>query len=311
MIREEKEKIGVIYELSYGLKVSEVMKKEIITITPDHTMRELRNLLRNNRISGVPVVEEGALVGIIGIEDLLNCMISNQIDTAIKERMSQKIEVIYEDELLVHAINKFDRFGYGRFPVVTRKDSSRLVGIITKGDIIHGLLQRLENEYYEEELKRFRASHIFEDIVAQSIRLRLKYEIMGCDFDRAGESTIALKKALIRLGFSQVMIRRITVASYEAEMNVVIFAQKGKMMIYIQPHQIVINIVDSGPGIADIEQAMQPGFSTAPEWVREMGFGAGMGLLNIQRCADKMKLISRVGKGTRLELIFNIPKETI
>jgi anti-sigma regulatory factor (Ser/Thr protein kinase) len=78
-------------------------------------------------------------------------------------------------------------------------------------------------------------------------------------------------------------------------------------MVEIQPDQVQIVVTDEGPGIADVEEAMRPGFSTAPEWIREMGFGAGMGLLNMQKCADEMELTSRAGKGTTLFLSFQIP----
>jgi anti-sigma regulatory factor (Ser/Thr protein kinase) len=98
------------------------------------------------------------------------------------------------------------------------------------------------------------------------------------------------------------------VAAYEAEMNLVIHADGGgDMEVEIQPDRVYILALDHGPGIADITQALQPGFSTAPEWIREMGFGAGMGLLNIQHCTDEMKLESKPGVGTRLEMWFHIP----
>lgn len=91
-------------------------------------------------------------------------------------------------------------------------------------------------------------------------------------------------------------------------MNLVIHSDHGgEMVVEIQPDQVRIVAADDGPGIADVAEAMRPGFSTAPDWIREMGFGAGMGLLNIQNCADEMKLESELGKGTRLETWFHIP----
>ena len=103
------------------------------------------------------------------------------------------------------------------------------------------------------------------------------------------------------------VIRRVTVATYEAEMNIVIFTDGGEIVAEVGPNRIRIEALDKGPGIPDIAQAMQPGFSTAPTWVQEMGFGAGMGLPNIQNCADEMKLESTVGVGTHLELIIYLP----
>jgi anti-sigma regulatory factor (Ser/Thr protein kinase) len=97
------------------------------------------------------------------------------------------------------------------------------------------------------------------------------------------------------------------VAAYEAEMNLVIHTNRGgELRVEIQPDQVYLVATDDGPGIADTAEAMRPGFSTAPEWIREMGFGAGMGLQNIQRCADEFSLHSQVGTGTRLEAWFRI-----
>ncbi|MCL5962247.1 MAG: anti-sigma regulatory factor, partial [Chloroflexi bacterium] len=93
---------------------------------------------------------------------------------------------------------------------------------------------------------------------------------------------------------------------YEAETNLIIHAGGGEMMAEIQPHQIRIVGTDRGPGISDIDQAMQVGFSTAPEWIREQGFGAGMGLANIKKCADIMNLKSTVGEGTTIEIIVGL-----
>jgi len=300
----EKEKVGIIQELAYDLKVGEVMKKDVITVTPQHLITDLRNILRDNRISGTPVVEKDKLVGIISIEDFIKCLVNNQINATIGEKMTRKVEILYADESLIHALNKFDRFEYGRFPVIER-ENGKLVGIITKGDIVHGLLQRLENEFYVEEIKRLRASHIFEDIIAKSIHIVLEYDIIGNDFKQAGAASSGLKKTLTRLGIHPQIVRKTAIASYEAEMNIIIFTNKGKIIATITPKQIKIEAIDSGPGIPDIEKAMQPGFSTAPEWIRELGFGAGIGLNNIQRCADKMHLRSKVGKGTSLKIIIN------
>ena len=103
------------------------------------------------------------------------------------------------------------------------------------------------------------------------------------------------------------VIRRVAIATYEAEMNVVIHAREGgDISVEIWPDRIAIQVVDTGPGISDIEQAMQPGFSTAPASIRELGFGAGMGLPNIKRCADEITLESPPGGGTFLQVLINL-----
>ncbi|MBU0600548.1 CBS domain-containing protein [bacterium] len=299
------EKISIVHQLAYDLKVGQVMKKEVITISPDRTIIDLRQLLRNYRISGALVVDQDKLVGIISLEDFIKCLSDGEMNALISEKMTSVVKVLYEDELLSKAINEFNKFNYGRFPVLAR-ESGKLVGIVTKGDIVRGLLQKLESEFYEEEVKRFRVSHIFEDIMAHRVSLALQYDITGGDFKKAGEASSALKQTLTRLDIQKPLIRKIVIASYEAEMNMVIFTNKGQMKVIIQPKEIKINFTDQGPGIIDLKQAMQAGFSTAPARIREMGFGAGMGLPNIQKCADQMEISSKVGKGTTIDLIFNI-----
>ena len=129
-----------------------------------------------------------------------------------------------------------------------------------------------------------------------------EYKIEGGDFVNAGESSCKIRNTLREIGIDSDIIRRIAIAAYEAEMNVVMYAQKGTMQINVYPNEILLTIVDKGPGIENIELAMQPGYSTATEEMREMGFGAGMGLPNMKKNADTFKITSQVGKGTRLEI---------
>ena len=133
-----------------------------------------------------------------------------------------------------------------------------------------------------------------------------EYKVTGGDFDRAGSVASALKKTLRQLGIDPDIIRRIVISCYEAEVNVVAHAHQGDVRIEITTEEIRIEVNDSGPGIADIELAMKEGFSTATEAVRQMGFGAGMGLPNIARNTDRFDISSEPGKGTRLELIHKL-----
>ena len=297
--------ITKVQELVYEMKIEQVMAKDIITVSPHSLMIELRDLLREKRISGVPVVDEGRLVGLVSIEDFIKCLAEGEIDIPIKDRMCRNVESLYSDEPLVQAVEEFDRTGYGRFPVIDR-ESEKLVGIITKGDIVRGLLKKIAIDYHAEEIHRYRASHFFEDIVADKTTLMFQYKVIGKDLNRAGQTSSGLKKTLRRMGVPSKIIRRVAIAAYEAEMNIVVFTDGGEITARITPQEIRIDIVDSGPGIPDIEKAMEPGFSTAPDWIRELGFGAGMGLMNIKKCSDQMNLESTVGKGTHLEITFNL-----
>ena len=299
-----------IQELGYELKVRQAMTRNPITVRPETPMSKLRGVLRSNRISGVPVTDEDKLVGVICVEDLVNWLMVGAKDCSVKERMSKNVITLYADEPLIHAINKLQRYGFFHFPVLER-GSGELVGTITREDIIRELLQKLEIDYREEEIRHYRASHIFEDIIADKTSLIFQYYVVGQDFNRAGESASALRKTLKRLGTHPEIVRRVAIAMYEAEMNVVIYARGGEITVKVDPNQIRIEVEDSGPGIPDIEKAMQPGYSTAPEWVRELGFGAGIGLNNIKKCADEMNITSTVGKGTRLEIYVATKKESV
>ena len=134
------------------------------------------------------------------------------------------------------------------------------------------------------------------------VLLKQEYEIRGGDFVKAGESSCRIRNTLREIGINSDIIRRIAIAAYEAEMNVVMYAYRGTIHVDVYSDRILLIVDDKGPGIADIDEAMQPGFSTATEEMREMGFGAGMGLPNIKKNADVFKITSRAGKGTRLEI---------
>jgi len=294
-----------LQELVYELKIEQVMAKEVITVSPDDSMGQLKEILRLNRISGAPVLQDGELVGIISIEDLIKALEKGEIDSTVGAKMTTEVQTVFADEGIIHAVNKFARLGFGRLPVVDRQ--GRLVGMLTQGDVARGLLRQLEMDYHEEEIHRYRASHIFEDIASDQTGLILRYKVKPQDFTRCGEAASKLKRALERLGAKPAAARRVAVASYEAETNLVIHTIKGgELIAEIQPEKIRIVSIDSGPGIADLEKAMQPGFSTAPDWIREMGFGAGMGLNNIKACSDEMHLESKVDVGTRLEIIIKL-----
>lgn len=125
-----------------------------------------------------------------------------------------------------------------------------------------------------------------------------EFPVTGGNFSSAGEAAGKIKNILKKLGIAYEVIRRVSIASYEAEMNITSYADEGKLLLEIDPLEISITASDKGPGIPDIAKAMLEGFSTATPAIREMGFGAGMGLPNIQRVADWMVINSTVGKGT-------------
>ena len=133
--------------------------------------------------------------------------------------------------------------------------------------------------------------------------MHFEFDIEGGDFTRAGFASSQLKRALKQLVGNHKVTKRMVVALYEAEVNVVAHAYKGKVIADIDTERIIILITDEGPGIADIALAMQSGYSTASEQVREMGFGAGMGLMNMKNNTDELEIKSEVGKGTDVKLV--------
>lgn len=134
--------------------------------------------------------------------------------------------------------------------------------------------------------------------------LRLHFDIDGENFTSAGEASVRVKKKLRQLAFPPELIRRVSIAMYEAEINAVIHAGGGESDVYVDEKKIVVVMEDHGPGIADIPLAMKEGYSTAPDNIRSLGFGAGMGLPNMKRYADSLDVQSTVGRGTIITMEF-------
>lgn len=132
--------------------------------------------------------------------------------------------------------------------------------------------------------------------------LTYSFTVHGDDFSSAGEASVQVKKILRNIGFDADTIRRVSIAMYEAEINMVIHAGGGVAELFVYPDRIVITLTDKGPGIADIDLAMSEGYSTAPDNIRSLGFGAGMGLPNIKRYSDELSIDSKLGEGTKLTI---------
>ncbi len=137
--------------------------------------------------------------------------------------------------------------------------------------------------------------------------IKLNFDIMHNNFEKAGEASSSLKNTLKQIGYPPEKIRRIVVSAYEAEMNVVVHSLGGRMEIQITPEQVNVRVSDCGPGIENVEEAMKEGYSTASDKVREMGFGAGMGLPNIKKNTDELKIESSVPNGTVVS--FSVKRE--
>jgi len=132
--------------------------------------------------------------------------------------------------------------------------------------------------------------------------LTLKFEIPGDDFTRAGEASSSIKEKLKQAGFPPDIVRRVSIAAYEAEINAIIHAGGGEITAAADENSVTLVISDSGGGIPDIEKAMTEGYTTAPDNIRDLGFGAGMGLPNMKKYTDEFDIVSEVGKGTTITM---------
>ena len=139
-----------------------------------------------------------------------------------------------------------------------------------------------------------------------SDKLIFRFDVDGDDFTSAGQASVQMKKNLRQLGIDSETIKRVSIAMYEGEINMVIHAGGGVAEVSVSEDAIEIVLDDKGPGIADIERAMQAGYSTAPDSVRSLGFGAGMGLPNMKKNSDEMQIDSTVGVGTRIVMKIKI-----
>lgn len=290
-------------ELIYDLSIREVMRKEVITVGPLTTFRRVKEMMKNHRISGLPVLDQGRLVGVVSIEDLIKALEAGDLDTPVEKRMTREVITVSEKSSIIEALKKFSRFGVGRLPVVNEK--GELTGILTGSDITRGLLEAISLNDQDQERKRAHQIIFREEIVSDQTTLILRYYVKAKDFQSGGSASSKIKRAMEQLGIPPQMLRRVAICAYEAEMNLIIHTDEGgEIVVEIEPDTIFLRISDNGPGISDIRQALAPGYSTAPAWIQELGFGAGMGLNNIAKCADHFTIESHPGQRTVLTIMI-------
>jgi CBS domain-containing protein/anti-sigma regulatory factor (Ser/Thr protein kinase) len=296
-----------VEELGYELKIGQVMTTKVVTFSPETTILEALDVIKLHRISGAPVTVDGELVGIISTEDLIRALRDGRIDRSVSTYMTKELITVKAIDKVVEALKVFQKTKVGRLPVVN--ENNKLVGLITKGDITNGLLTALQRDYQAEEIIRYRASHLFEDIESDRTSLILRYRIIKDDFVHGGAASNNIKRALLRLGANRQIARKCGIAVYEAEMNLIIHTNNGGFLrVEIEPHKITMEAYDDGPGIENIEKALTPGYSTATEEIRDKGFGAGMGLVNIRSCVDEMTMKSSKESGTNLFMTMYLNK---
>jgi len=290
---------AVVLELIHQLKVKDVMYTAVLTGDKKMTMRHVQALLRENRIAGIPIVEDRKLVGMVSTEDIINALDKGYIDAPVEDKMTKNIIHLQDDMPLSFAISYFNKYRFGRFPVLNK--SNELVGILTSTDVIRNLLIEMNREVLKLE-----KLHKKNDTSAHSLYSEMEFSVEHYNMELAGRASTEIKKALKLRNFDSKLIRRISIACYELEINQVVHSNGGVMQCSIMPDKVIITASDNGPGIEDVSQALKEGYSTANEYVRSLGFGAGMGLANTKRVSDEFTINSTVGKGTTVRAVVYV-----
>jgi len=295
---------SVVLELIHQLKIKDVMTTVLITGKKTQTLRHIQALLRENKVAGIPIVENKLLVGLVSTEDIINALDKGYIDSPVEEKMTKNIISLQDDMPLSFAISYLNKYRFGRFPVLNK--DHEVVGILTSTDVIRTLLVEMNREVLRlEKLQKSASTDIL------SAYSEMEFTTAHYDFELAGRASTEIKKALKLHNFDPKLIRRVAIASYELEINQVVHSQGGVMRCSIMPDKVIVTASDEGPGIEDVSQALKEGYSTANEYVRSLGFGAGMGLANTKRVSDEFTINSTVGKGTtvRSVVFVNSPKD--
>ena len=301
----EKRQVSFAQVLVFELRVRDAMTGPPITATPADTLRSIQHLMKAHRISGVPILANDVLVGIVSIEDIISALDTGHINESVEPWMSRKIVTLRDHFSLVRAVAEFDRHGYGRFPVLDA--NNRLVGVITRGDITTCLMHQLERRAEEAEAKEAAlvATRAADE---KAHRIVIHTDVKSGDFESAGKLSQRIREVLRARGVAPEILRRAAIIAYEAETNIIIHSLGGRITTAIDTIKVRIRAVDRGPGIENVDLAMREGWSTAGPLARELGFGAGMGLPNIKRCADEFVIQSELGGGTRLQAAVFLQK---
>lgn len=292
----------VILDLIYRLKIKDVMSATVITAAKDDSLRSIQNIMKEKHLTGVPIVQGKRLIGLVSVDDIINALDKGYIEDPAGKRMSRSLIVLEEDMPISFAIRYFDRYQFHRYPVLNKQ--KELVGMLTSRDISRSLLLEINREV--EEMEKHNGVH---KELADFDGEAYTYTITKNDFENAGYASTEIKKNLKKAGVPPHIIRRAAIASYELEMNIVIHSNGGELIAEYSKDKLVITARDTGPGIPDISKALTPGWSTANEWIRSLGFGAGMGIPNAKNCSDEFHIESGPNGTTVVSVIYLHPQQ--
>ena len=303
-----REKLTLVNELIYEIKIKEAMTKKVIFFNKDVTFRQIQLKLKEKKFSGVPIIDhQKNILGIVSIDDVISAFDKGYVDDKVENYMTTNVITIPQNFSIISAIHKLEKYKIGRLPVIESLNSKKLKGIITISDILNRLLivtQSIAEKVEDKEIKNFQRSKNLIEATAQKI---FKFDVSGDDFNNAGQAASITKKYFKGLGIEKDIIRRIAIICYEAEMNICLHSLGGTILVRIdQQNNAIICASDRGPGIPDVDLALTPGYTTASEKIRALGFGAGMGLPNMKNFADKLVITSSLKTGTELKAIVNL-----
>lgn len=298
----------VIMELLHRFRVKEVMRAtNIISLKRDDTLRTAKELMRNNKISGLPVLDGQRLLGMVSVNQIITALEGGWLDEPCHLHMSTSLIVLEEDMPLSFALKYFHNYTFGRFPVLTKDHA--FAGIVSQRDVTNVLLKELSNE-----ISKLEGKHAAQPAKAEMARSEgampyysmRQFLVVRNDLANAGKAANEIKKMLKDVGVNNKVIRRVAVAAYELEINICIHSLGGSITIVLDSNKVTIIAKDKGPGIQDVDWACQDGTSTANDWIRSMGFGAGMGLSNCKRVSDDFDIKSTIPGGTMVLCAINI-----
>jgi CBS domain-containing protein len=294
-------------ELLQRLRVRDVMRdRNIISVTRTDSLRVAQQLMRQNKISGVPILEGKRLFGIVSVNDIIKALEGQWIDDPCQRHMATNLVVLEEDMPLAFAIKFFQNYTFGRFPVLNKERD--FVGIVSQRDLTRVLMKELTNEITKLEGKVEPAETKAKSEGALPFYSMRQFVVVRNDLQNAGKAANEIKKMMKDAAIDNKIVRRVAVAAYELEINVCIHSLGGTITFILDTEKATIIAKDRGPGIKDVEWACQDGTSTANDWIRSMGFGAGMGLANSKRVADNFSIQSKIPTGTTVMCEFKLNK---
>ena len=298
------EKYSAIFQ---DLRISDVMTNQVVTLMPDRKVSRAKEIMKIQGISGIPVVDKKKkLLGIISIQDIINAIEYDKINEPLENMMSAPVITTHPDELVSELVQKFKQRKVHRFPVTD--DEGVLVGIVTRQDILHGILEKFNLIYVHDQKRTSTLNSDISPITGEKLmvdKAEYHYPIDNSDIGTAGSGAALLQRFLKKQEVDPEVTRKIGIVTYEAETNVVIHSKSmGDIYCFIKEDRIIVRVLDQGIGIEDLDKAMTEGFTTADETVRGHGFGAGMGIPNMKRFSDKLVILSEKKVGTQVEVVF-------